>query len=281
MPDLTSPHQAASPALDKLLTAERIADFARDGAVCVRGLFGASEIDALSTGIEENLRSPSPRAKVASRPDDPGWFFEDFCNWQDIPAYRDFIFQSCLGETARRLMGSRQVRLYHDHLLVKEPGTQARTPWHQDQPYYNVEGQQNISMWMPVDPVARESTLEFIAGSHRGPWLMPRTFMDDQAKWFPEGSLENLPDIEARRDDYRILGWALKPGDAVFFNMLTLHASGGVGAGRRRAFSVRLLGDDMVHAPRSWTTSPPFPGLDKELAAGVPMDHPLFPLVIE
>jgi hypothetical protein len=40
------------------------------------------------------------------------------------------------------------------------------------------------------------------------------------------------------------------------------------------------LGDDMVHAPRPWTTSPPFPGLIDELADGAPMDHPLFPLLI-
>ena len=33
-----------------------------------------------------------------------------------------------------------------------------RTPWHQDQPYYNISGQQNCSFWIPVDPVGREST---------------------------------------------------------------------------------------------------------------------------
>ncbi len=52
-----------------------------------------------------------------------------------------------------------------------------------------------------------------------------------------------------------------------------------VGTNRRRVLSVRYLGDDMVHAPRRWTTSPPFDGLDAELADGAPMDHPLFPLL--
>jgi hypothetical protein len=64
--------------------------------------------------------------------------------------------------------------------------------------------------------------------------------------------------------------------------MLTLHGAGGVdGPNRRRVLSVRFLGDDMVHAPRRWVTSPPFPGLDAELAAGAPMDHPLFPVLWE
>ena len=50
------------------------------------------------------------------------------------------------------LMGSPSVRLFHDHVLVKEGGTRQRTPWHQDQPYYNVDGR-GVSAWIPVDPV--------------------------------------------------------------------------------------------------------------------------------
>jgi ectoine hydroxylase-related dioxygenase (phytanoyl-CoA dioxygenase family) len=205
---------------------------------------------------------------------------EDFCCWQENESYRRFIFESALGRVGAALMGSRSARLYHDHMLTKEPGTRARTPWHQDQPYYNISGTQNCSFWIPVDPVAREATLEFVAGSQRGPWLMPRSFMDAQAKWFPAGSLADLPDIEAHRADYRILGWQLSPGDAVCFHMLTLHAAGGVPPGqRRRVFSVRLLGDDVRHAPRRWPTSPAFPGVADVLAAGAPMEHPLFPLL--
>jgi ectoine hydroxylase-related dioxygenase (phytanoyl-CoA dioxygenase family) len=252
----------------------------RDGAVVIRGLFDSDQISMLESGIEQNLHNPSTRAKVASRPEDPGRFFEDFCNWQKIDAYERLIKESAVGAIGAALMQSRSCRLYHDHLLVKEPGTHQPTPWHQDQPYYNIEGQQNVSMWIPVDPVPRETTLEFIAGSHLGPWLMPRTFMDNQAKWFPSGSLQELPDVDAQREKFKILGWALEPGDAVCFHMLTLHASPGVGGDkRRRAFSVRLLGDDITHAPRRWTTSPDFPGLENEIAAGVTMNHPLFPLL--
>lgn len=258
-----------------------VAAYQRDGAVCIRQLLDRDELALLRDGIEANLAQPSPRAKVASRPDDPGRFFEDFCNWQDIPQFKRFIFESPLALVAQRLMPSNTVRLYHDHLLVKEPGTRQRTPWHQDQPYYNIEGRQNISMWIPVDPVSRPATLEFIAGSYLGPWLMPRTFMDHQAKWFPEGSLADLPDIEAARADHPIIGWAIEPGDFVCFHMLTLHAAAGVeGPNRRRVFSLRFLGDDIRHAPRRWATSPEFPGLAGQLAAGAPMDHDLFPQLL-
>lgn len=260
------------------VTPELIEAFRADGAVCIKGIFSPGEIDTLKAGIDANLAHPSERAKVASRPDDPGWFFEDFCNWQQNGAYRDFIAKSPAPSVAAALMGGGAVRLHHDHLLVNEPGTRQRTPWHQDQPYYNIEGGDNVSMWIPVDPVPLASTLEFVAGSHRGPWLMPRTFMDKEAKWFPEGSLADLPDIEADRDAFPIRRWALEPGDMVCFRMLTLHASGGT-QHRRRAFSIRFIGDDVRHAPRRWKTSPDFPGLADELPGGAPMTHPLFPVV--
>jgi ectoine hydroxylase-related dioxygenase (phytanoyl-CoA dioxygenase family) len=261
-----------------MIDADLIDRFQRDGAVHIPQLFGAHELAELRAGIDMNLAQLSPRAKVASNPGDPGRFVEDFCNWRENPHYLRFIFESALAETAGRLMRSNTVRLYHDHMLTKEPGTRQPTPWHQDQPYYNIEGKQNVSFWIPVDPVSRASTLEFVAGSHRGPWLMPRSFMDSQTKWFPEGTLADLPDIDARRSDFPILGWALDPGDAVCFHMLTLHAARGVeGNRRRRVFSVRFLGDDIVHAPRRWKTSPDFPGLEHELPAGSPMHHPLFP----
>jgi len=255
-------------------------DFWADGAVCVRGAFSPDEVALARAAVDANLADLSPLAKRASG-DDDGAFVEDFCSWQRVPAMERFIRESAAGRIAGELMGAHTVRLYHDHVLVKEPGTRQRTPWHQDQPYYNVAGRQNISMWCPVDPVARESTLEFVKGSHLGPWFMPRSFLDGQAKWFPDGALAELPQIDGN-PEFEILGWALEPGDAVFFHMLTLHSAGGVsGTNRRRVLSVRFLGDDMVHAVRPWTTSPPFPGLTDELPDGAPLDHPLFPVLWE
>jgi ectoine hydroxylase-related dioxygenase (phytanoyl-CoA dioxygenase family) len=232
-------------------------EFDRNGTVVLRGVVSPHELSLLTTGIDEVVRHPSPRAKVASTPDDPGFFIEDFNTWRDHPEFSEFVTQTKLSKIAAELTGSSTIRLYHDHVLVKEPGTRQRTPWHQDQPYYDVEGQQNVSFWIPVDPVAKQDCLELIAGTHRGPWLMPRSFLDHQAKWFPEGSLVEMPDFESLRDSYEILSWDLEPGDAIAFHMLTVHGAPGVsGTNRRRVFSLRVLGDDMVYAPRNWVTSP-------------------------
>ena len=268
------------------VTPALVSDWRRDGAVCVRQLLSPDEVALLREGIDANLAAPSPRAKVASRPGDPGFFIEDFCNWQDNPAYRRVIFESPLAAAAGLLTGSESIRLYHDHMLTKEPATRAPTPWHQDQPYYNIEGTQNCSMWIAVDPVRRHSTLEFVAGSHLGPWLMPRTLHGPSGQVVPRrqpgGVARRRGAARFGRGRARILGWDIEPGDVVCFHMLALHAAGGVdGDRRRRVFSLRFIGDDIRHAPRRWITSPAFPGLADELPAGAPMHHPLFPLLWE
>ncbi|MGA3153854.1 MAG: hypothetical protein ACLPN6_08660 [Streptosporangiaceae bacterium] len=75
-----------------------------------------------------------------------------------------------------------------------------------------------MSASIPVDPSPRTAAPEHIAGSHPGPWLMPRTFLRGEARWFPEGSLAELPDIEADRESFDIRRFELQPGDAVFFD---------------------------------------------------------------
>jgi len=269
-----------------LLDADQVAQYARDGVTVVRGALSATEAETARAAIEEVLTRPGPLAIVASRDDDPGRFVEDFRRWQDVPAIEALARHSHVPRLAAGLLAAMTpqsatgaVRFYHDHVLVKEGGTRQRTAWHQDQPYYNVDGP-GVSAWIPVDPVPEAGCLELLAGTHRGPWLMPRTFLTGEARWFPEGSLAELPDIEADRDAFDIRRFDLAPGDAIFFDFLTVHGAPGFPfAGRRRVLSLRYLSPASRHALRRWRTSPPFTELDGELADGAAMEHPLFPVV--
>jgi ectoine hydroxylase-related dioxygenase (phytanoyl-CoA dioxygenase family) len=258
---------------------ELVEEFAGTGVVCVRGVLDPAEVSLAAGAIEQVLGAPSPLAQVASAADDPGSFFEDFCRWPAIPEIERLARHSAVPEIAGRLMRTPSVRLYHDHVLVKEGRTRQPTPWHQDQPYYNVDGR-GVSAWIPVDPVPEAGCLEVVAGTHQGPWLMPRTFLTGEAKWFPEGSLHELPDIDADRGSFEIRTYDLQPGDAIFFDFLSVHGAPGFPFdGRRRVLSLRYLSEAARHAPRRWRTSPPFDGLDAELPEGAVMDHPLFPVV--
>ena len=120
--------------MSKKITEDVIEAYQNDGAVLIKGLLNDQEVSDLRGGIEANISNPSLKSKIASNENDPGWFLEDFCTWQENPSYQRIIFQSSVPEAAVKLMRSKQVRLYHDHMLVKKKATVQRTPWHQDQP---------------------------------------------------------------------------------------------------------------------------------------------------
>ena len=114
-----------------LVTQQHIDDYARDGAVLVRGLF-AGFVDEIAAGIEMNMSDPGPYAAENLKPGETGRFFDDYCNWTRIPPFDAVIRRSPAAEVAADLMGSGSAQLFHDHVLVKEPGTSKATPWHQD-----------------------------------------------------------------------------------------------------------------------------------------------------
>lgn len=100
--------------------------------------------------------------------------------WQNFPAIKTYSMNSRLAGMARRLTGSRTVRLFHDQALVKEPGPSAASPWHQDQPYWPVKDPGMISCWMALDDVTIEKgCMQFIAGSHKWGEFAPMSFTGD------------------------------------------------------------------------------------------------------
>ena len=240
------------------ITPEMIAAYQRDGVVLVKGLW-ADHVETLRAGIARNMAEPGPYASENLKPGEAGRFFDDYCNWDRIPEFERVIRTSDVAAVAAALMGSDYVQLFHDHVLVKEPGTAKPTPWHQDGPYYFVAGQQTVSFWSPLDPV-REASLRCVAGSHLWPKeVLPKRWLSDTAFYPDPDTYMAVPDPDA--EGMRVLEWAMEPGDAVAFNYLTLHGTRGNDTGaRRRAFSLRLVGEDARYVARPGRTSPPYPG---------------------
>ena len=263
--------------MHKLVTQTDIDTFQKDGVVLVKGLF-KSHVDTLRAGIERNMTDPGPFASENLKAGEGGRFFDDYCNWSRIPEFEDAIRNSAAAEVAADLMGSSRVQVFHDHVLVKEPGTSKSTPWHQDGPYYFVEGIQNVSFWSPMDPV-KGNSLRCVAGSHAWEkpvlptrWLAETSFYPDDNAYMP------VPDPDAQGMDIR--EWEMEPGDAVAFNFGTLHgARGNTTNTRRRAFSLRLIGDDARYVERPGPTSPPFPGHD--MHAGQSLREDWFPTIFQ
>ena len=240
--------------------------YAANGAICLRGVF-SDWIELLREGVERNHDDPGPYFSENVVDGDDGRFWDDYCNWQRIPEFHRFIVESNAAELAAGIMRSKTAQFFHDHVLVKEPNTPKPTPWHQDAPYYFAEGTQTVSFWLPLDPVSENETLRLVSGSHRWPKLvLPVKWLDD-ADFYDSNRDQYmpLPDLDSPDSEQTVLQWEMQPGDAVLFDFRTVHgARGNLQNQRRRAFSMRWVGDDGRYCERPGRTSPPFPGHDMQ-----------------
>ncbi len=254
---------------------DECAAYERDGVVCLRGVFSPDWVGYLADAVEEAMASPGPHAEEYAPRGGSGRFFGDLELAQRLPKFMRFALESPAAATAARIMGATRVNFFYDQLLVKEPGTSERTPWHQDQPYWAVSGRQVCSIWLTLDPVPEEVSVEYVCGSHRWPEYSPYHFADGTP--YEGTELPPLPDIEARRAEYDIRRYAMEPGDCLVFQAMIVHgAPGNTGLHRRRALSTRWAGDDARYCRRPGEVA--IPTQDPGLEHGARLDCERFPL---
>ena len=191
--------------------------------------------------VEQNLAEPRGRAIEGGGEAGSGRFFEDFRNWTRIAGYEEVIRGSRLGEVAAPVeMGSQKApsasrpppRSRSRARRSARPGTRTSRSTTSTGPTPSRSGSRSTrgrARDAPTRrPVAREPHVVHAAQ------LLRRARARVLGRHVRGG-----PDVEADRDARTILGWALEPGDAVAFNMLTLHAAAGraTAGGRSRSGS--------------------------------------------
>ena len=265
--------------LNLVVSSKIIKDYNNNGVVVLRNVVPQKWITILKRGLKKNFLNPSKYKCVYEKNNKKELFYDDYCNWNKIGEYKKFIFESDIGKIAQKLMQSNKVNVFHEHVLVKEIGSKKRTPWHQDQSYYCVNGKDNCSFWIPLDEVKKNSSPEFVIGSNK--WnkqFLPTKFFGhsyDQK----DDEFQSIPDIENNRSKYKIKSWKMNLGDAVVFNFSTVHgAPSNKSKNRRRAFSIRFTGDDATYIKRKGEMSPPFPNV--KLKKGQALDSKTFPVLI-
>ncbi|MBL8550328.1 MAG: phytanoyl-CoA dioxygenase family protein [Hyphomonadaceae bacterium] len=204
--------------------------FERQGAVCLRGLFDADWIARLRAAVERRVQAvaanPSKRAAHFS--------FTELFMWREDPEFSAFVFESPAAAIAARMMRAKSVRFYFDQLFLKEPGMMEPSPWHNDLPFWPIQGAKVCSVWLALDVVTKATSgLEYVAGSQRWEKIMG----------------DAPPDFDAERDRYEMLNWDMQPGDCLVHHGLTVHGAGGNTSldTRRRALATRWIGEDVVY----------------------------------
>lgn len=252
------------------LSAQHILAFHRDGVVRVAAAVDDAWIEKLRAAIERGLgRSEN--------------YFRRHTLWNADEDLKAFCFNSVAPRLAIALLESNKLNLLYDQIFVKEPGSGAATPWHNDQPYWPVRGWSVSTVWIALDQITAESgAMEFIRGSHRwNRWFQPFLAASDGGKagdYEHNAEYEILPNFDACRDELDIVSWDMQPGDTLVFHALIVHgARANHSRHRRRGYAIRYTGDDAVYYEGK-AVNPRL--ISARLKPGEPLDSPDFPIII-
>ena len=260
--------------LKRAITDEEITRYRRDGVVCLRDVLTSEWIDTIRAGIEEQRAAPGPYATIFQTERSYAIAEQLSSNFSD--KLRRAVQQSGVGQVAQEMLQAPRVRLLHDNIFYKDAGDILETPWHQDTANSCFDGMNMVRIWIPVDPVARQTAIEVVRASHLWNAFYVSGALDaykadavnaEANAYYFDHSPEpyaQTPDIEAHRDSFDIIGYQMEPGDLVVFNFHALHHAG---AGqnsqtKRRVLSI-VCGDDSVtmrHRPNMVPTQPDVAG---------------------
>ncbi|MFN3313123.1 MAG: phytanoyl-CoA dioxygenase family protein [Hyphomonas sp.] len=218
-----------------------------------------------------------PLMEAGSSPE-PGLFFYDAAGWRADAGIREVAFRSALPGIAAGLLSAERVYFWEDTTFVKAPRTRQKTAFHQDLGYFQIEGDQCLVAWIPLDPAGLyNGVTQYVRGSHR--WdevYAPNIFITQTL--FPEAEGPRCPDIEADPGAYDIVSFDVRPGDVILHHVRTVHGAGGNPSGSwRRAVSLRYCGDQVRYLDRKGAL--PQPGGAGGLRNGDTLDAGDFPVV--
>lgn len=190
--------------------------FHADGFTVIRGLFTPAEVDRFRTAS----------LALSSRASDLPWdadaayrqaFIQVLNPWRTDDTIRQMTLHPRLVAAAQQLAG-RPIRLFHDHILTKEPRNGRPSEFHQDQPFWPLGRTIDAyAAWIALGDTPEEhGCMRFIPGSHRHRHL-PMQYLTQKDHLFslcPE------------------LAWServcvpLRAGDVTFHTGFTAHEAG-------------------------------------------------------
>ena len=278
------------------VTDAEVETFWRDGVVCLRSIMPSELIAAMEQPVEDALVSAATAdlsemgdalesggvhrvvdGAVENSTVARGHFMGGTDHWLLQSEFRDFAVRSPLPAIVAALLRSTSVRLYEDSVLVKEPGTQERTAFHQDLAYFHLSGDQICTTWVPLDTVSVDTgAVRFVVGSHLDRTAYrPNLFVTTMALPGTEG--EEVPDYDEVKGEARIISFDTEPGDVTVHHARTIHGANGNASAtrRRRAISVRYVGDDARFMVR---TGAPAKSHHAEMRDGDELTVDCFPL---
>ena len=172
--------------------------------------------------------------------------------------------------TAAKQLVSKSLRLWHDHLLVKESsGKSTPTEFHQDQPYWSHDKtaeRDPISCWIALqDTPVERGCMSFLPGSQEWRTLESQNLNDARDLFGKAPDLEFAPRVTL----------PLKAGDCTFHHGRCARMAGPNDTDVARAAHVIIYMEaDTKFSGKGHVCTDPL-----DLEPGTPLDQDIFPLV--
>jgi Phytanoyl-CoA dioxygenase (PhyH) len=171
--------------------------------------------------------------------------------WSD-PTIASISTSPELGRLAAELLGVDEIRLWHDQLLFKPPGSGAAgvVGWHQDKGYWTAtDTSQMITAWVAFDDVTEAmGVMRFVPGSHRwGRVIEGNAFFETDHD--AQRAAAKIPDGELWTEAFA----ELRAGQLTFHHCKTLHGSRPNLSDRPRiGLAVHMMEANACRVPGRW-----------------------------
>lgn len=255
------------------LSAKDRSYFASNGHIYLPGLITSAELQPYRQAIIDWAADFRAQQKPMEERDTYGKAFLQMMNlWETSETVKEFTLAKRFAGVAAQLLGVKNVRLYHDQALFKEPGG-GHTPWHQDQYYWPLDTPKTVTMWMPLVDIEEGMGMLTFASKSSGADL-PKIEISDQS--------EALIGDYVSKQGYEIVAQkSMKAGDATFHLGWTLHSAPGNESNKMREVMTIIYMDADAHVIEPLN---PNQEADRQrwlqgLAAGSPAASALNPLI--
>jgi ectoine hydroxylase-related dioxygenase (phytanoyl-CoA dioxygenase family) len=258
-----------------LLSLIHLREYSDFGFTIVPGVITAEEAQKLRHESQQLLAEPSIHSRVYRSDDVPGRFLVDILMSTRSQLFLQLAMDPRVLRVAAHFIGESRFSFFYDQLFYKEAGAGARTQWHQDLPFWPLQGDRIPSVWIALNAVDEHgSAVQYLPGSHRTGEIFVAVDPGERRAARAAG-LNVCPDphLDARRAQLK--SHRLQPGDAIVHHPLVVHGAGpNHSSTDRLAVSLRYCASDTIWAPRANTMH--FPRANA-IAAGTPVGEiPMF-----
>ncbi len=252
---------------DYPLTQQQITAYQRDGYIQLNDVLTGAELtsfrDAVDAAVKQDTVNLDPNRKKNSYEQ---IFIQCVNLWHRYPAVKPHVLSAKLGGIAARLSGL-PLRLWHDHALFKEPHTGAKTPWHQDTPYWPHEQKMHqLTIWIALrDATIQNGCMSFLPGTQKFLDIEPVNLADPQDLYAVAPQTKGIKPVTCE----------LKAGSVTVHNGMTFHYAGpNRSDGMREAIAIIYMPEGTTYNKVAHPVTDPL-----NLRQGQKLDGELFPIV--